>query len=62
MSSERIKGKIAFTCDGIHCHEAIETEHHDFGIALASIKDDGWIVKRIGAAYQHFCSKVCASP
>lgn len=45
MSTERIKGKVAFICDGNKCPEGIETDCGDFHEALERAKSEGWLIE-----------------
>jgi hypothetical protein len=58
MSIERIKGCIAFVCDS--CDEGFETEERDFAAAREAMAAEGWIVRRQGGEWKHFCSVACA--
>lgn len=63
MSFERnlwgFDGEITFLCDS--CGDENHTEDPDFTSALASIKKEGWIVRKDeDGDWVHFCSKTCA--
>lgn len=58
MSIDRIKGQIAFICD--NCDEGLETEQSDFGTAREVLRDEGWIARKRGDQWEHFCSAACA--
>lgn len=61
MTIDRIKGFIAFTCDGKDCHEGIETGEKDFGTARVMMRSEGWIArKNTSDEWEHFCSPECA--
>lgn len=59
MSTDRIKGKIAFLCDGADCSEGLETDHAEFAEALEQAKEEGWLVRKRGETWMHFCSSGC---
>lgn len=60
MSLERIKGKVAFECDGPGCHEGIETGEGDLSEAVQEAKREGWRILKRGNTFKHFCSVECA--
>jgi hypothetical protein len=55
MTTERIKGCIAFYCDLPGCTESVETGEREFNEASASVKADGWCFRKRGAVWKHFC-------
>lgn len=55
MTTERIKGKLAYTCDLRGCHEALETEETDFALARVEAKEAGWLTRKRDDGWKNFC-------
>lgn len=53
VQREFFNAPISFVCD--ECYEVAETHCHDFGGALAKVKSRGWIVRKHGKDWRHFC-------
>jgi hypothetical protein len=55
MSIDRVKGKIAFTCDD--CGDGYETGSSDFYEALDEAKSEGWAAVKDNdtGEWKHFC-------
>lgn len=60
MSVERIKGKIAFNCDGRNCAMGLETDTSDFATAKEQLEDEGWLTEQHKGEYRHYCSNKCS--
>lgn len=58
MSTDRIKGKIVFACDG--CDDHLETETDDFAEAGEVRRAAGWSARKHGDAWEHFCRECTA--
>lgn len=58
MTIERIKGCIAFICD--NCDEGLETEEESFAAAREAMAGEGWIIRKRGDEWAHFCGAACA--
>lgn len=58
MTIDGIKGKLAFICN--NCDEGLETEQSDFAAARQAMQDEGWITRKRGDEWEHFCSAACA--
>lgn len=55
MASERIKGNVSFSCDTRGCNEDIETDYGDFLVASGVAKAEGWVFRKRGAEWKHYC-------
>ena len=55
MTLDRIKGQLVFECDGPKCHSFEEPETHDFREAVASLRDSGWTMEKLGEDWFHYC-------
>lgn len=54
MASERQHGMVVFICDG--CDDDFESGTDDFLDAVASLKDEGWLITRSGdEEWRHYC-------
>ncbi len=54
---DRIKGSIAFFCDLKGCEEGVETGERDFKEASNHAKSEGWLFRKRGDVWKHFCSE-----
>lgn len=52
---DRVHGLIVFECDGLKCHEALETETNNFNEARDMLAEAGWETRRIDSEWQHIC-------
>jgi len=50
-------GYFNFHCDG--CTNAVDTRQYEFNRAIKAIKESGWIIKKAGEEWRHFCSQDC---
>ncbi len=57
MTTERIKGEIAFHCDTRGCSEGIETGTKDFSEAKDTANEAGWLFRKRGDDWKHFCCR-----
>ena len=61
MSIERNRlgfdGEISFVCD--ECDKGHDTDCIDFTAARASLKDAGWLTRKDGLEWLHFCCFTC---
>jgi hypothetical protein len=58
MTTERIKGSVAFSCD--NCSETIQPEcQDDFGSAWQEAFENGWRCFQAGDEWQHHCPACC---
>lgn len=55
MTTDRIKGKVAFFCDLPGCREDLETESGDFMAAKDEAKEEGWQFRNRDGEWKHFC-------
>lgn len=56
MSVTRDNNEVVFECD--LCSETLETEESDWGEALAAMKAEGWMARKVGLGrgeFKHFC-------
>jgi hypothetical protein len=53
MSTTRNHGDLVFECD--RCHDTLESNDSDFGIAWSMAKREGWTVKKVFNEWQHTC-------
>jgi len=53
IERERYEGPIAFCCDG--CGEIDETRCSNFSGAMAKVKSHGWVARKDGDDWLHFC-------
>ena len=62
MSFERnrfgFNGEISFECYG--CGSEHHSEISNFSAALENAKEFGWVFKKDGSAWLHFCCSTCA--
>lgn len=54
---DKHNGQITFECD--ECGGDCDTGEDDFMAALEQIKSEGWIIKKIGGDWLHFCRIEC---
>lgn len=61
MSLERNRwgfdGEITFSCD--ECNREEHTDTASFESALKHIKEYGWVTRKDGSEWMHFCSPEC---
>lgn len=58
MSVHRVKdNRVAFECD--NCREGFESTRHNFRAALEEAKAEGWVTRKRGEDWKHFCSEKC---
>lgn len=57
MSTERIKGAVAFFCDTKGCDEGVETGERDFQHAHAAAKAEGWVFRNRDGEWKHYCCR-----
>lgn len=50
----RIHGKIQFECDT--CGDSLDTGESEFGDALQSLRDEGWIARKNFNEWSHECN------
>lgn len=54
MSTFKVKGQLAFACDG--CPETIEPESQSFSEGWAEAKEKGWVCfSKRGGGFEHYC-------
>lgn len=56
IERERYDGPISLVCDGVKCHEYLDTHCEVFSGALAKAKARGWKVRKVNGEWLHFCS------
>lgn len=57
MSLTRDRGKVVFECD--RCGEALETEEKDFDAAREKLTAEGWLTRKHGKDWCHYCGELC---
>lgn len=57
MTTHRIRGRVAFSCDG--CPETHESETDVFRDALEEARAAGFVVAEVRGEYHHYCA-ACA--
>jgi hypothetical protein len=60
IEREGFDREITFYCDACSADE--ETGCTDFDDARACIKRKGWVIKKVGDEWCHFCGQECANP
>ena len=59
MSTDRVKGKIVFTCD--ECEDHLDTDETDFHDARVRLKEERWqYLKDEDGKWKHLCTS-CAN-
>jgi hypothetical protein len=53
MTLERQHGKIVFVCD--RCSDELDTETDDFDEARQTLVHDGWVTRKEGSEWHHYC-------
>lgn len=57
MSTDRIKGCVAFFCDTKGCGDGIETGERDFMAAKDHAQAEGWEFRRREEGWRHYCCR-----
>lgn len=57
MTTDRVKGKVAYTCDLNGCLEGYETSHGSFKEAAEEAKSEGWAFAKRDDEWKHFCCR-----
>lgn len=55
MAIDRYHGEIIFECD--RCHDTTETSERDFSEAMATMKAEGWVARKVGQEWRHYCQQ-----
>lgn len=53
MSVRREIHSVVFDCDG--CSNDFDSDTNDSREAVAEVKKDGWIVRKAGDDWEHYC-------
>lgn len=57
MTTDRIKGHVAFFCDTKGCEEGLETETGDFFKAREEAREADWQFRNRDGEWRHFCCR-----
>lgn len=57
MTTDYIKGNVAYTCDLAGCLEGYETSHGRFKDAAEEAKAEGWVFANRDGEWKHFCCR-----
>lgn len=57
ITRERYNGPITLECDHPRCADVCETECSDFVSAIQKAKSRGWVARKEGDEWVHFCEE-----
>lgn len=57
MSITRTYGNIEFVCD--NCSDGLDADTDDWGSAKTQLDAEGWLARKDGDDWLHFCSRDC---